>query len=185
MDQIQMTDPAIAIAAPFIERFEGYRKDPYNDGFGTITIGIGFTHLPDGPVTMATPPMTYDDALAYLRELIVPLAADVRALSKRPLTANQCAAWCSFCYELGVPALRHSTLLADWNAGNDSAAEAQFLVWDRAGGRAVPAIENRREAELALFKTPDGARVTVSPVPPAPATEDVADALDDRFNPGA
>lgn len=175
MDTPKVIDPAVAIATPFIAKFEGFRSHPYDDGFGTMTIGIGFTILEDGShVTAETPLMTEAEALAYLSTFVARLAVAIRDMSRPQLTANQCAAFCSFAYEEGINALRDSTLMAAWNDGDTAKAEAQWLVWDVADGRPVAAIEGRRKAELALFKTPDG----------AVASEGEADALDDRFNPG-
>lgn len=158
MDTPQVIDPAVAIAAPLIAKFEGFRSDPYDDGFGTMTIGIGFTILEDGShVTADTPPMTEAEALAYLSTFVARLAVAIRDMSRPQLTANQCAAFCSFAYEEGINALRDSTLMVAWNDGDAEKAEAQWLVWDVADGRPVAAIEGRRKAELALFKAPDKA----------------------------
>lgn len=168
-----MIDPAVAIATPIIAKFEGFRSHPYQDIAGVWTIGIGFTILEDGShVTADTPPMTETEALAYLSTFVARLAVAIREMSRPQLADNQCAAFCSFAYELGINALRDSTLMRDWNAGDVNGAEAQWLVWDVADGRPVAAIEGRRKAELALFKTPDG---TVAP-------EDEADKLMDKYD---
>lgn len=173
MDTPQVTDPAVAIATPFIAKFEGFRSHPYDDGFGTMTIGIGFTILEDGShVTDNTPPMTEAEALAYLSTFVARLAVAIREMSRPQLTANQCAAFCSFAYEEGINALRDSTLMAAWNDGDTAKVDAQWLVWNVADGRPVAAIEGRRKAELTLFKTPDGAI----------ASEDEADELMDKYD---
>jgi lysozyme len=172
-----VTDPAVAIAVDMIAEYEGFRQDAYQDIVGVWTIGIGFTILEDGtPVTAKTRPMPKPRALAYLATFVERLVAAIRAMAPdRPLTTNQCAALADFSFEEGIIALRDSTLMREWNAGNVKAAEAQILVWDDAGGRPVPAIEARRKAELALFKTP----------PVVAPEEDEADILDERFDPAA
>jgi lysozyme len=168
-----VTDPAVTIATPFIARFEGYRSHPYDDGFGTWTIGYGTTFLEDGTaVTEHTSPMTKAEALTYLAAFVGRLAPVIRTMSRPVLTDNQCAGFCSFAYEEGISALADSKLMSAWNSGDVAEAEAQWLVWDVAGGRAIEAIEARRKAELTLFKTPNG----------PPAVEDEADALMDRLD---
>jgi lysozyme len=178
MDTPQVIDPAIEIATAMICHYEGFRSEPYEDGFGTETIGYGTTFLEDGsPVTANTPPMTEPEARAYVTAFVGRLVPVIRNMSHpRRLSDNQCAALADFSYEEGISALAESTLLREWNDGNVAGAEAQFLVWDYADGRPVAAIEARRKAELVLFKTPDGVEV-------APAPEDEADILDSKFNP--
>lgn len=168
-----MTDPAIAIATPFIAGFEGFRPAPYQDIVGVWTEGDGFTYLPDGsPVTANSPPMTQAQADAelagWLETKTVPA---VRGMIKVPVTDHMVAALASFAYNEGITALRTSTLLRDLNAGSVLAAEGQFDIWDMAGGRVVGGLLRRRRAELALFKTPDGV-----------APESVADQLMDRLD---
>jgi lysozyme len=178
-----MTDPAVAIAAPFIGKFEGFRSHPYQDIAGVWTQGYGATILEDGtPVTASTPPTTEAEALAYLAQYVGRIVSAIRTMSRPRMTANQCAAAASLAYNVGINAFRGSTLLADWNAGNIAGVEAQWLLWDMVDGHQVAALEGRRKAELALFKTPDGAEVDANPVPTPPAPEDEADALDDEFN---
>jgi lysozyme len=179
-----MTDTAVAVATQMIAKEEGYREYAYQDIVGVWTIGIGFTILEDGkPVTAGTPPMPKPRALAYLATFVERLVAAIRAMTPdRPLTTNQCAALADFSFEEGISALRDSTLMREWNAGNVEAAEAQFLVWDVAGGRHVPAIEARRKAELALFKTPNSAVPPVSPVPAPAPPQDEANRLMDRYD---
>jgi lysozyme len=183
MDTPQVIDPAIEIATAMICHYEGFRSEPYEDGFGTETIGYGTTFLEDGsPVTANTPPMTEPEARAYVTAFVGRLVPVIRNMSRPRLSDNQCAALADFSYEEGISALAESTLLREWNDGNVAGAEAQFLVWDYADGRPVAAIEARRKAELALFKTPDGTEVSANPVPKPPAPEDEADELDDEFN---
>ena len=51
--------------------------------------------------------------------------------------------------------MQQSTLLRLLNAGNFQAAADQFPRWDRAGGKEVAGLLARRNAERALFLTPD------------------------------
>ncbi|MBP8236036.1 MAG: lysozyme, partial [Rhizorhabdus sp.] len=52
----------------------------------------------------------------------------------------------SFAYNVGVGALRGSTLLRKLNAGDFAGAAEQFLVWNKAGGKVLAGLVKRRAA---------------------------------------
>jgi GH24 family phage-related lysozyme (muramidase) len=58
-----------------------------------------------------------------------------------------------FCYNLGTPAFKKSTLLKCLNAGDIVGASKQFLAWNKAGGKTVAGLTKRRAAESKLFLT--------------------------------
>src|SRR5690606_41707129 len=64
---------------------------------------------------------------------------------KVPLNDNQFSALVSFTYNLGAGNLRASTLLRKLNAGDYQGAADQFLVWTKAGGKAVQGLVKRRD----------------------------------------
>ena len=68
-----------------------------------------------------------------------------------PLTQGQYDALVSFAYNLGLAALKSSTLLRLLNARNYAGAAAQFPRWNRAGGKVLPGLTRRREAERVMF----------------------------------
>ncbi|PRP71817.1 lysozyme [Chromobacterium amazonense] len=76
----------------------------------------------------------------------------VSRLVKVQLRQNQFDALVSFSYNLGLGSLQSSTLLRLLNAGDYAGAAGQFILWDKAGGKAVPGLLARRQAEQALFK---------------------------------
>ena len=69
-----------------------------------------------------------------------------------PLTQHQFDALVSFAYNVGVNALRTSTLRRKLNAGLYDEAADQFLRWNRGGGRVLAGLTRRRKAERLLFK---------------------------------
>jgi len=141
------------IAAAFIAQREGFSAVPYQDTAGVWTIGNGSTHDVNGDrVTADTPEVSQDDALALLERDLGTAADAVDEAVSVPLTDVERAALYSFTYNEGVKAFGGSTLLADLNAGNMAAAEAQFARWDIAGGKKSHGLDNRRAAELALFE---------------------------------
>jgi hypothetical protein len=74
-----------------------------------------------------------------------------------PVTSNQFSALVSLAYNVGIGALRGSTLLRLLNARDYAGAANQFPRWNRGGGRVLPGLVKRRAAERDLFLTPDSA----------------------------
>ena len=79
------------------------------------------------------------------------------ALAGHPCTDNQFGALVSLAYNIGLGGEAHSTVQRLHNAGDYQGAAQAFLMWDKAGGRVVPALLRRRGEERALYLTPDGA----------------------------
>ncbi|MCY1458796.1 Lysozyme RrrD [compost metagenome] len=76
---------------------------------------------------------------------------EVERLVQVPLTGNQWDALVSFTYNLGAANLESSTLLRLLNAGDYVGAAGQFPRWNKAGGKVLPGLVRRREAERVLF----------------------------------
>lgn len=158
-----MSDPALAIAIPFVAQFERFVSAPYHgaaDRPGVWSIGYGFTRLQDGSaITADTPPMTQAEADERLGELLADLLASIRRAVIVPISDHMAAALASFSYNVGFPALERSTLLACLNAGDPAGAAACFGSWVHADGVVVAGLVRRRAAEKALFLTTDGATI--------------------------
>ena len=174
-----MTDPALSIAVPLIAGFEGFTAHPVPD-VHKWEIGYGFNYLSDGTaVTAHTPHMTVAQAQAELATLAGRVLAAVREMVHVPMADNQAAALTSFAYNLGTSALRTSTLLRLFNAGDAVNAARYFDGYVYAGGKRLAELVSRRAAERALFETPDGERVAEAsaapniPVRPAPSNKPV------------
>jgi lysozyme len=71
-----------------------------------------------------------------------------------PLNQNQFDALASWTFNVGVGAACSSTLVKMLNQGQYTAACNQLPRWNRAGGREVRGLTNRRNAEKALCLTP-------------------------------
>ena len=135
-----------------IKSFEGFSARPYLCPAGIPTIGYGATYYPDGRrVTMQDRPVTEADATAMLRSMLASYEAGVTRYVQVPLTQGQYDALVSFAYNLGLAALKSSTLLRLLNARNYAGAAAQFARWNRAGGKVLPGLTRRREAERVMF----------------------------------
>lgn len=139
-------------ALKIITEFEGFRADPYQCSAGVWTIGYGSTRDPAGqPVSPDTPPLTMEQALAWMQRDLAEFEARVTELVKVPITADQFGALVSLTYNIGPVALAQSTLLRKLNAGDSAGAADEFPKWRKAGGRVLPGLVRRRAAERELF----------------------------------
>lgn len=135
-----------------IKTFEGFRARPYRCPAGVPTIGYGATYYPDGRrVTMQDKPVSEADATAMLRSMLTSYEAGVSRYVQVPVTQGQFDALVSFAYNLGLSALKDSTLLRLLNARDYAGAAAQFGRWNRSGGKVLPGLTRRREAERVMF----------------------------------
>lgn len=144
---MRISDKGISL----IKQFEGLRLTAYQDSVGVWTIGYGWTHPVDGnPIR---PGMTIKEETAerLLRTGLVGYESDVSKLVKVKLTQVQFDALVSFAYNLGARALSTSTLLQKLNTGDYAGAADEFPRWNKAGGKVLPGLTRRREAERALF----------------------------------
>lgn len=145
---MKTSDKCVAL----IKQFEGFSAKPYLCPAGVPTIGYGATYYPDGKrVTMADRPVSEADATAMLRSMLASYEAGVSRYVQVPLTQGQFDALVSFAYNVGLSALKDSTLLRLVNARDYAGAAAQFARWNRAGGKVLPGLTRRREAERVMF----------------------------------
>lgn len=131
------------------ESFEGCRLQAYLDSVGVPTIGYGHTH----GVTMGMT-CTQEQADAWLQEDVQGAVQVVNNLVTVPLTQQQFDALVDFTFNLGTGALQHSTLLRLLNSGDYQGAAGEFEKWDKAGGKVLPGLLRRRQAERDMFNTP-------------------------------
>jgi lysozyme len=134
-------------ATDMIKAFESCALTAYKDMVGVWTIGWGHT----GDVQEGDS-ITQEEADGLMVSDIKRVAEGVMNLITVDVTKNQFNALVDFAYNLGLGALKRSTLLK-WLNGRehvDDIAE-QFLRWDFADGKEVAGLERRREAERKLF----------------------------------
>ncbi|MHA6910838.1 lysozyme [Ralstonia pseudosolanacearum] len=144
-------------AIELAKRFEGFhrvpkvdpmRAHPYVCPAGYWTIGYG--HLCDP----AHPPITQAQAEAYLAaDLVTAFNATLRCC---PLLATEpegrLAAIVDFTFNLGAGRLQTSTLRRQINQRDWIAAAAELRRWIYGGGKVLPGLLARREAEVALLR---------------------------------
>ena len=143
------------LACDLAERFEGYHKalpngdcTTYVCPAGVLTIGWGSTgDIKPGDV------WARQQADAALRKDM--RASTVAAIALCPVLATQPpgrqAAIGDFVYNLGRGRLKASTLRKRINAGQWDQVPAELRKWVMGGGRKLPGLMARREAEIALI----------------------------------
>ena len=138
-----------------IKEFEGLKLKPYLCSAGVPTIGYGNTYYLDNTkVKLTDAPISKQMAEILLQRTADVYASKVANLIKKPVTQNQFNALVSFAFNLGVRALQNSTLLRLVNINpNDANIAKEFLKWNKAGGRVVQGLTNRRIKESALYFT--------------------------------
>lgn len=147
----QINDAGLAL----IKEHEGCKLDAYPDpatGGDPWTIGYGCT----GPDVVAGLTITQDEANQRLDDkLNNEFCPGVERAVTTLISDNAFGALVSFSYNVGLGNLRSSTLLKCINSNQMAAAADEFLKWDKAAGKVMQGLANRRAAEAALFQTPD------------------------------
>ncbi len=167
---MKTSDRGIAL----IKHHEGVRLAAYPDpahGWSVPTIGVGHTSAAGPPAVYKGMKITQAGADAILRQDLAKFERYVTDAVKVPLSQNEFDALVSFTFNLGPGNLRSSTLLRKLNAGDRAGAADEFLKWTKAGGKTLPGLVKRREAERALFRAP------IADLRPAPKPVPVLDTL--------
>ena len=143
------------VAADLCRQFEGFRSKPYLCPAGIPTVGYGSTYYADGrKVSLDDPPVSKEEADSLLlHELQTTYANGVMRLCPKLFQHEaRFNAIVDFCYNLGVGRLQTSTLRRKINAEDWPGAVEQLLLWNKAGGRILPGLERRRQAEAVLLR---------------------------------
>ncbi|NTU67958.1 MAG: lysozyme [Chlorobiaceae bacterium] len=135
-----------------IESSEGFSPKPYLCPAGVPTIGYGSTRYADGrPVKLPDPPINDLQAVEIMRAALAEYEAAVNRYVAVRLNQNQFDALVDFAYNVGAQNLRTSTLLKLVNQGKLKEAADEFGRWVVGGGKKLPGLVRRREAERKLF----------------------------------
>lgn len=137
---------AIALASVTTQWFEGTASVPYRDVGGVLTVCQGVT----GADVIARKTYTPGECATLNNRALVSADADVRRLVKVPISETERAALIDFVYNVGAPKLASSTLLRKLNAGDHAGACAEYKRWDKAAGKTMKGLQNRREVSTWL-----------------------------------
>lgn len=132
-----------------IANFEGFRSKAYVCPAGYLTIGYGHR---DG--VKSNDEITKEQGLDFLKKDLERFEFQItRALDAAEIevSQNQFDALVSFAYNVGTSRLFNSSVWANLEKGDHATAADCMLKYVYAGGRKLKGLENRREAERALF----------------------------------
>lgn len=131
---------------------EGIVLRPYRDSVGIPTIGIGSTYYEDGTkVKMSDKAITKERAIQLAKNVVKSFEAQVNKSILLPMVQNQFDAMVLLCYNIGKSGFARSSVVRNFNAGNIQKAADSFLLWNKAGGKVVKGLVNRRNIERTLF----------------------------------
>lgn len=151
----------------FLEFEEGRVPSVYRDSAGHPTIGIGHkltqSEISSGKIRLRSG-VIIDTRRGPIsdEEINVIFASDIHRFevalneaivpeSLLALTQRQYDSLVSWAFNVGAGAARGSTLVKRLNAGDFHAVPDELRKWNKAGGRVVKGLANRRAREAARF----------------------------------
>jgi lysozyme len=137
----------------FITKHEGLSLKPYLCPAKIPTIGYGNTYYPDGKrVTLLDKDITKQQAFDMFKEVANRFGKRVNELVTSNINQNQFNALVSFAYNVGTGNFSSSTLLKKVNTNpDDLTIKDEFLRWNKAGGKVLNGLTNRRNEEADLY----------------------------------
>ena len=147
-----------------IKQWEGCKFEAYRDVGGVWTIGYGHTRTAKQGMVI-----TEAEADRLLQQDLAVFEAEVARAVDVDLTDNQFAALVSWSYNIGVGAMRRSSLIRKLNAGEYDAVPSELARWNKVQGKVVKGLSNRRAAEAGLWAR--GAFVASRNIEPAAPAE--------------
>ena len=156
-----------------MHQFEGFRNRPYlcpahiwTCGFGSVLyqeqIRLPMVRVPDKhtPMIRKEMPLKPEDNRVWSKEELVTIFKNDLAAFERGVLRlvpgvfghqGRFDALVCLAYNIGLGNIQRSTIRMRANRGDwDGAADA-FRVWTKGGGKVLPGLVKRREAEIALF----------------------------------
>jgi lysozyme len=134
-----------------IKDFEGCNLNAYLCPANIWTVGYGATGQGIAKGVKWTQQQADDDLKRRCN--IIGLWLD--GMLKKPANQNQKDAMISLIYNIGQSAFKNSSVLRNFNAGNNELAADSFLMWNKAtvNGKKteLAGLARRREAEKKLF----------------------------------
>ncbi len=132
----------IAGSIAFIAPWEGRKLEPYRDLVGVWTVCEGITRNVEQRRYSAA------ECDALLQKEVVVHLSELEACITPQLAVHEWVALSSWVFNVGGRAACNSTLVKQINQGWPASVWCnQLLRWNRAGGREVRGLTNRRKAE--------------------------------------
>lgn len=130
-----------------IKKYEGLMLVAYKCPAGVWTIGYG--HTKDVAKGQR---ISREEADKLLSDDLTPIEQNIDKMGLK-INQNQFDALVSFAFNVGINALRGSTLLKKIRLNaNDTTIRDEFMRWVKAGGgKRLPGLERRRREESELY----------------------------------
>lgn len=138
-----------------LQKFEGCKLKAYKCPAGIWTIGYGHTSAAGNPQVTDGSVISQTEAENILAKDLYSFERGVLACVKVPLSQHQFDVLVDFAYNAGLGALQKSTLLKKVNASDFDAVPAELMKWTKGGGKELPGLVRRRQAEIALWSKVD------------------------------
>lgn len=131
---------------------EGVRQKPYKCPAGLWTVGVGHL-IGDGKSLPAdwNRVFTLEEVYAILAKDVQRFERGVERLITIPLRQCEMDALVSFAFNLGLGCLQRSSIRQKLNRGDKEGAIESLLKYNKAGGKVLKGLDNRRKDEAALF----------------------------------
>lgn len=144
-----------------LKQWEGYKLRPYKDAAGLLTIGVGHLLTPtelksehiiiNGIHIDWTHGITDSECEALLKQDLVRYEDAVNRECTTQLNQDQFDAMVSFCFNIGIMGFKQSSAKTRINQGNLQDVPARMRLWNKAGGKVLKGLINRRENEIKLW----------------------------------
>lgn len=136
-----------------IEQREGVRLKAYLDSVGIWTIGVGHTSAAGPPHVVPGLVITKEQCDEILSRDLGKFEDAVEKAVIVTMADHEFDALVSLAFNIGGYAFAKSTLVRRLNARDRSGAANAFLSWNKAGGKVLPGLTTRRQAERKQFLT--------------------------------
>lgn len=142
--RLKKSGALMAAAVALVGAWEGVRTVAYRDIVGVPTVCFGETR----GVKMGDR-YTMDECKAMLGDALVEFETGMRACLTNPdaIPAKSYTAFLSLSYNIGTRAFCGSTVARRANAGDIEGACNAIPAWNKAGGKVVKGLVNRRAEE--------------------------------------
>jgi lysozyme len=149
----QDIDKIVRLVLAMLEKFEGLYLSPYLCPAGVWTIGLGTIRYPDGtPVRPTDSRISREEAFVFARIQVLEDYLPAVLMLCPTLSNNlQISAIADFTYNLGIGALRSSTLRKKILAKDFDAVPAELRKWVMGGGKKLKGLVKRREFEILIW----------------------------------
>jgi lysozyme len=138
------TGAVLAAAGALITPWEGIYTKPYYDIVGVKTVCIGATAAEGVDLNRD---YTIAECKAMLVKSLPKYDDGIRKCVTRDMPDSVRIAMISATYNIGIGGFCKSTMRARINLGDYRGACEALLMWNRAGGRVVKGLDNRRRDE--------------------------------------